>query len=1072
MFALPLFAAANSSTIQSFAASVQAIFTDGRSVGDNQAIVSAEDGIARLSSDGQEVVQVATGGPRRSFLAIREDGTLWAWGENHRGQLGVGDINNRSVPTQVLIPGGTDDDWATVTTAWGGMAPGGSPFTLALKTDGTLWAWGGNYYGQLGLGVATGTANNHNSRNTPHQVGLHTDWEFVTVGTSFAFGIRANGLLYSWGQNAHGQTGRNTDSGNTNAPARVGAQTDWRYVDAGWGHALALRGDGMMYAWGNNQLGRTTLGGNGTSPGNTLTPQRITANNAGGATRWLDVSAGAEYSLAIRSDGTLWAWGNRANGLTGLIPASTTDNAAGRTERLTPRQVGTDNNWQFVNAGSDMSMGIRTNGTLWSWGNNDGGRLGLGTTGGVMTTPVQIGTDTDWNVFNSLNGGPSAAAKANGAFWLWGNAEPTFGQFAKGITGNGGSTYNRPWRVAASLIPQAANNWLPSSVAAGSATAPYNTAVQVPIDTSLTIRFDRTMRTDIPGTITLTPSGSGPVVTADMTTATWGSGTHPGILPASAQIPNSVLTVDLLDSLEFSTTYRVTVEGFIDAQFGLVGINEMYPHGFDTNHPTPRYPYTSWAFSTERRLAVDNITPAGTNVATSTANLVITFNDLVDIPHSGTVTLNGTPLTFGPGNFSVVSGVSVLTIPFPTPLAYGTSYTVVVSNFRETGATTEMEPYTHTFATAVADTAIQKNLQLPEGTTTPNITFYFDITPHSLNGDTSAPATATLPPLATQTITFTTADTGVADANGTVTITRFTSSDLLAGVTFPHAGLFRYIVTERYAGTTQTVDSGTMYFEYFTNRSYELLVHVENVPSNPGQVFIASVQFRPIVNGAVGDKVDDLIFTNTFIREHTDAARLRIPKVVDGDFANRAQYFSFTATITIPSLITTYTGVNSYRAYVLDTVTNTIVTTEANGALPGNNFLVFQAGVPRNFALRHNQVLVFADTHVGMRYTLTELAVANYEPQVTVVTNGIPVAITNPGTVNTALTIPSQLLGENTNTADFVNVHHFVPPTGLITGNFMLVLIIAALATIIAAGTILHRRNRDSIRPGRLLLQN
>jgi alpha-tubulin suppressor-like RCC1 family protein len=173
-------------------------------------------------------------------VAIKNDGSLWAWG-------GVG--NDSTAGTWRRWAGNSpvrvdnDSDWASV-------AAGGG-YALALKKDGSLWAWGNNAFGQLGLGD---TAN----QDAPVRVGTDSDWLFAAAGASHAIAIKRDGSLWAWGNNANGQLGLG-DAKNRNAPARVGRDNDWVYAAAGL-HTLAVKADGSRWAWGKNLFGQLADG--------------------------------------------------------------------------------------------------------------------------------------------------------------------------------------------------------------------------------------------------------------------------------------------------------------------------------------------------------------------------------------------------------------------------------------------------------------------------------------------------------------------------------------------------------------------------------------------------------------------------------------------------------------------------------------------------------------------------------------------------------------------------------------------------------------------------------------------
>ena len=381
-------------------------------------------------------------------LAIKTDGTLWTWGYNHNGQLGDNSRISKSSPVQI-----------GALTTWSKIAGGGAVYptggtSVAVKTDGTLWLWGSNNYGQLGLNLPTTTF-----RSSPVQLGALTTWSNIAYGVSQCAAIKTDGTLWVWGANDSGQLGQN-DLVNRSSPTQIGAGTDWYLAGIAYKHALAIKTNGTLWAWGVNDQGQF---------GTNDLISKSSPVQIGALTTWSMISLGSRISIALKNDGTLWAWGRNNSGQLGLgdvinrssptqigalstwsllsmngysngLGVIKTDNSLWRwgdnssfgnlgdntrIDRSSPVQIGSipiaaTTNWSNVYAGTDYVIATKTDGTMWLWGSNLRGKLGLNQdNGNDRSSPVQLGTDTNWALGHAANYS-SFAIKTTGTLWAWG----------------------------------------------------------------------------------------------------------------------------------------------------------------------------------------------------------------------------------------------------------------------------------------------------------------------------------------------------------------------------------------------------------------------------------------------------------------------------------------------------------------------------------------------------------------------------------------------------------------------------------------------------------------------------
>ena len=366
-------------------------------------------------------------------LALKSDGSLWAWGYNYNGQLGDG------TQTISVLPKRIGSGFSAIAA--------GSFHSLAVKNDGSLWAWGSNGYGQLGDGTTT-------DRYVPKQIGSGFATVAATTGpasSSSSFGIKTDGSLWAWGQPATGQAGTIDLT-----PHQIGA--DFAAIAAGGNiyHLLALKSDSSLWAWDptacgtQSQGGPTPMGsgfsavaagyghslalksdgslwawgandygqlGDGTTTASNCSPKQV-------GTGYSAIAAGDYVSLAVKPDGSLWEWGSDkffqlGDGASSFVPI--------------PRQI--SGNYASVSVGQfNYVLALQGDGSLWAWGDNSWGQLGDGTLNNSRSTPEQIGTG-----FSVVSAGSShsLAIKSDGGLWAWG--DNYHGKLGTGTTDNGSS---------------------------------------------------------------------------------------------------------------------------------------------------------------------------------------------------------------------------------------------------------------------------------------------------------------------------------------------------------------------------------------------------------------------------------------------------------------------------------------------------------------------------------------------------------------------------------------------------------------------------------------------------------
>ena len=295
-----------------------------------------------------DVVQVAAGYDHG--LAVRSDGSVWAWGGNSLGQLGDGTTTARITP--VLVAGLTG-----ITQVAAGVR-----YSLALRSDGTVWAWGDNVSGQLGRG----TFSDHEA--TPARVTVLNGVTKISAGGGFGLALRSDGIVFAWGANGGGQLGTSTPD-RSSKPVKVAGLSQVTGIAAGWDSSVATEASGIsavtsVWTWGANDYGQL---GDGTLA-NHATPERV----AGIPASIAGVSVGGKFAVVLGADGSVWGWGdNRAGELA----------AANEGDKVTRPVNGirSGSGITRLSAGGGHVLALRSDGTVLAWGYNGSGQLGRGT---------------------------------------------------------------------------------------------------------------------------------------------------------------------------------------------------------------------------------------------------------------------------------------------------------------------------------------------------------------------------------------------------------------------------------------------------------------------------------------------------------------------------------------------------------------------------------------------------------------------------------------------------------------------------------------------------------------------
>jgi alpha-tubulin suppressor-like RCC1 family protein len=375
--------------LQNSTGSVQKTNDVDFSAGTHTNSVVAGNGAEAKVELGKEVIKVISGG--QFSLGLKSDGTVWAWGRNNYGQFGNGTKTNSLVPVPVSNLTGVIDISVGYYNAF------------ALKSDGTVWAWGYNYYGQLGNGTQTDSL-------VPVPVSNLTGVIAISGGFDNTSVLKSDGTVWAWGRNIYGQLGNGTNI-SSNVPVPVSNLTGVIAISGGYYNILALKSDGTVWAWGSNNFGQL---GNGTQIDSNVP---VPVSNLTGVIAISSSKLSA--SFALKSDGTVWAWGYGYLGQLGI---------GGGSNYNVPTLISNLTGVSAIAGGEYNACALKSDGTVWAWGTNSFGQLGNGTNIN-SNVPVPVSNLTDV-IAISMGGVSSLALKSDSTIWAWGDSN--YGQFGNG----------------------------------------------------------------------------------------------------------------------------------------------------------------------------------------------------------------------------------------------------------------------------------------------------------------------------------------------------------------------------------------------------------------------------------------------------------------------------------------------------------------------------------------------------------------------------------------------------------------------------------------------------------------
>ena len=586
---------------------------------------------------GPSGVTAIAGGTSHS-MARKSDGTVSTWGRNNLGQLGNGSTTQSSIPLTLGSP-----------TNVVAIAAGGT-HSLAIRSGTQTRTWGGNLYGQFGNGGFAPDDCDPGAAilpcaNIALPVTTLNSVVAAAAGELHSVALTSDGTVWSWGDDSTGQLGNGVGTPNScNAPfftpcalspVPVSGLGNVVAVAAGERHSVALLRDGTVWAWGSNVLGQ--LGNGGLSPddcdsGPGTLPCRISPVQVSGLTNIVAIAAGGSHSLALRDDGSVYAWGRGTSGQLGNGVSSGSN---------VPVQVsGLTNAVTKVAAGGNHSLALRSDGTVVAWGSDASGQLGNGGAATNSPTPISVGGLANIAAV-AAGGSHSVAVRGDGTVAAWGAASPA-------LLGNGGVAPDTCGATACALAPVTVTSLI--NIVAVAAGAVHNIAIAPPADTT---------SVNATGAPSATYGTASVALSATITNTGGATSVNEGTVTFTVRNSSSAIVGS-------PVTSGTVVGGTASVNFPLTGVTA----GSYTVHVTYSGS-TNFLTSTDLTPATLTISKANTSV---TANSATANYGATSVSLGATVqnTSNGATLTGGTVTFTVSGVCTSGAISIPTSASSAT----------------------------------------------------------------------------------------------------------------------------------------------------------------------------------------------------------------------------------------------------------------------------------------------------------------------------------------------------------------------------------------------------------------